>query len=260
MAAGVDQHVRGLDVAVDHQVAVGVGDRAADLQVQAHDGVRIERMLVAPAVDALAVDQRHGQPAGAVVGHARVDQGGDVGVVEAGQDLGLAVEALAPGGAQRAQGQDLDRGLLAGHALLAPGAVDHGHAAAAELAVQGPGAEMVAGQVVAGLQAGAWLAVCADEPVQAPAHRIGRRLRGKPGVTFVLGQVQPLVEQRIRRLPVGKFLRIHRRRLQAWLAGTPARAPTRGAPCARRRRAGSRSRAAPGRRTSAVPPPAAAAG
>src|SRR3546814_8869354 len=48
---------------------------------------------------------------------ARVDQGGDVGVVEAGEDRGFALEALAAGGAERAEGQDLHRGLLARHAV-----------------------------------------------------------------------------------------------------------------------------------------------
>src|SRR3546814_18206509 len=77
---------------------------------------------------------------------ARVDQGGDVGVVEAGEDRGFALEALAAGGAERAEGQDLHRGLLARHAVHAFGAVDHGHAAAAEPGVERPGAEAAAGQ------------------------------------------------------------------------------------------------------------------
>src|SRR3546814_1050744 len=102
---------------------------------------------IAPAVDALAVDQRHGQPAGTVLGHARIDQGGDVGMVEAGEDRGFAAKAFAARGAERAEGQDLHRCLLARHALLAPGAVDHGHAAAAELGVERPVAEAAAGEV-----------------------------------------------------------------------------------------------------------------
>src|SRR3546814_9337497 len=77
----------------------------------------------------------------------RVDQGGDVGMVEASQDRGLALEALAPGGAERAEGQDFHGSLLARHAVHAFGAVDHGHAAAAELGVQLPVAGQAAGQV-----------------------------------------------------------------------------------------------------------------
>lgn len=95
----VHQHVGWLDVAVDDEVAVRVRDRAADLQEQAHDCPCVRRVRIAPAIDAFALHQRHRQPAGAVVGHARVDQRGGVGMVEAGQDLGLALEALAPRGA-----------------------------------------------------------------------------------------------------------------------------------------------------------------
>src|SRR5690606_41900967 len=54
-----------------------------------------------------------------VVGAAGIDQRGDVRVVEAGEDLGLAAEAFAAAGAERGQGEDLDRGLLPGHALFA---------------------------------------------------------------------------------------------------------------------------------------------
>src|SRR3546814_2179499 len=92
VAVVVDQHVGRLDVAVDHQVAVRVGRGVADLQVQPHDRAGVERVRVAPAVDALAVDQRHRQPAGAGPGHARVDQGGEVGKAEASTGRGLARE------------------------------------------------------------------------------------------------------------------------------------------------------------------------
>src|SRR3546814_2538738 len=85
-------------------------------------------------------------------------------MVEAGGDRGFAPEAIAPGCAERAEGQDLHGGLLARHALLAPGAVDHGHAAAAELVVERPVAEEATGQVVAdGIQRGARLAVRSEE-------------------------------------------------------------------------------------------------
>src|SRR3546814_17891410 len=80
----------------------------------------------------------------------RSDQGGDVGMVEASQDRGLALEALAPGGAERAEGQDFHGSLLARHAVHAFGAVDHGHAAAAELGVPLPVHEQAAGPVAPG--------------------------------------------------------------------------------------------------------------
>src|SRR3546814_3845776 len=88
VAVVVDQHVGWLDVAVDHQVPVRIGDSAADLQVQAHDRMRVQGLVVTPAVDAHALDPRPRQRAGAVAGHARVDPGGDVVMVDAGTDRG----------------------------------------------------------------------------------------------------------------------------------------------------------------------------
>src|SRR5690606_41327749 len=63
---------------------------------QLHDRACIQAACLAPLVDAFAFHQRHGEPAGAVVGDAGVDEAGDVGVAQAGEDPGLALEALAP--------------------------------------------------------------------------------------------------------------------------------------------------------------------
>ena len=87
-----DEHVRRLEVAVDHEPAVGVLDRVADLEEQAEPGVDAEPLAVGVGRDRLALDELHRQPRLAVGGHAAPVEPGDVGVAERGERLPLDAE------------------------------------------------------------------------------------------------------------------------------------------------------------------------
>ena len=86
-----------------------------------------------PVAERLALDERHGEPE--LAGRfARVVDGQDVGVLQPGGELDLALEAL---GAER--GGELGEEHLEGDRAVVPevlGEVDDGHAAAAELALE----------------------------------------------------------------------------------------------------------------------------
>jgi hypothetical protein len=130
-AVGVDEHVRRLEVAVHHEVAVGVRHRLAHAlhEPQALGDAQAPRLAV--AVDRLAAHVLHGEPRRAVVGDAGVEQAGDVRVLEAREHAPLAQEPLdAPGRGEPAAGDHLER-----HGephVGALGEVDGAHAAAAD--------------------------------------------------------------------------------------------------------------------------------
>ncbi len=96
LAAGGDEHVRRLQVAVDDQVGVGVRDRRLDVQEQADARLDAEPLVVAVAIDVLAVDVLQHQVGLPGSRDAGVDQPRDVRVRELGQHRPFAAEpALA---------------------------------------------------------------------------------------------------------------------------------------------------------------------
>ncbi len=133
VAAG-DQHVVGLDVAVDHALAVGVGQRVGDLG-RDPDGVGDRQLaeMVEAVAQVVAVHVRH-HVVEEARGFAGIVEGEDVGMLEPGGDLDLAEEAL---GAQRG-GQLGPENLDGDFSAVAEvgGQVDHGHAALTQLALQ----------------------------------------------------------------------------------------------------------------------------
>ena len=89
-----EQHVVGLDVAVDDAELVGVGERAGHVAQDAHD---LARRAVGPGrepgAEGLALHERHRvveQP----VGVAGAQHGHDVRMLELGGDLDLAAEPV----------------------------------------------------------------------------------------------------------------------------------------------------------------------
>ena len=86
-----------------------------------------------PAVDALAFHVFQRDEGLAVAGDAAVQEVGDVGMLQRGQDAALFGHALRQARAVRAgAGQQLQRDLLARIAIVALGQVDHAHAAFAQ--------------------------------------------------------------------------------------------------------------------------------
>ena len=128
----VDQHIRRLDVAVDHQVLVGVLDRRADDPEQRHALRGRRRARGAVLGDRLPLHVLHHQVGLAGVGRAAVEHGGDVGMLEARQDLSLQEEApLEVLGVAPAADQ-LQRDGLAERVIVAHGPVDRAHASVAD--------------------------------------------------------------------------------------------------------------------------------
>ncbi len=131
LAVGRDHDVRRLQVAMDDPLGVGRLESVGDLQRDAQG--LFERESTSPETrgQILALGQLHGDEVGpAVVAHL-VDAG-DVGMVQGGEHLGLALEAGEPLGVLGEGGrQHLDRHLATELGVL--GAVDLSHAAFTEL-------------------------------------------------------------------------------------------------------------------------------
>ena len=110
-----EHHVAGLQVAVQHAAAVGVGDRLADVHEAAQqlaEGDRVEAPAagvegVRGVLEGVAPDEPHGviRPAALVAAEA-VDRH-DAGVLQAAGDLGLQEEAAAGGRVVREAALDL---------------------------------------------------------------------------------------------------------------------------------------------------------
>lgn len=88
-----DEEIGGLEIEVDDEGAVGGIDGAADGD---HEGDAVadgKRVPVTELVDGEAFDAFHDEVGALVGGGAGVENSGDVGVIEAGEDLLLAAEA-----------------------------------------------------------------------------------------------------------------------------------------------------------------------
>ena len=87
-----DQDIRGLDVAVDDPLLMGVLDRVANLDEQLEPLTRIELVLVAVVGDRNAPHQFHHEVGPARFGGAGIEDPGDVGMVHHRQRLPLGLE------------------------------------------------------------------------------------------------------------------------------------------------------------------------
>jgi len=108
LPVGRDEDVRWLDVAVDDQVGVRLGDRRADVEEETQACVHGEAPGVAKAVDGLAVDVLEDDIRLARGRHAGVEDAGDVRMGQSREDRALAPEPTLAGAADEARVQELD--------------------------------------------------------------------------------------------------------------------------------------------------------
>ena len=129
--AARQQHVLGLDVAVDHAGAVGRGERLGDLAQQPH-GLGYRKLADArePVAQRLALYERH-HVVEEAAGLTGVEHTEDVRVLQAGGDLDLPREPLGAEGGGELRAQHLQRHFAV--VLQVLGEVDSGHAALSEL-------------------------------------------------------------------------------------------------------------------------------
>ncbi len=127
----VQQHVRGLQVAVHDALAVCVRERAADLGEQARGGLQLPGAAIERLPQRAAAQPAHHQ-VGAVGIAPVVVERDDVRVLELRDELCLGLEATDEGGLVDELGaDDLDRHLAADRGLI--GAVDDAEVAGADL-------------------------------------------------------------------------------------------------------------------------------
>ncbi len=113
-----------------HQVAVGEVHRIADLAEQLQARVQAQAFFAREAEDVEAADVFHGHVGPAVGRQAAVDQAGDAGVFERGQDAAFVAEVGHRAG--RLGPDQLQRHLLVEVGAVPVRQVDLAHAAAAD--------------------------------------------------------------------------------------------------------------------------------
>ncbi|MCR6700805.1 MAG: hypothetical protein NVV68_06515 [Dokdonella sp.] len=137
-SVAIDQQIGRLQIAMDDEPCMRVGERLADRQDQRHDGARVEREPLAVDVDRLAVDVLHDHVRPAAVQQSAIDQARDAGVFEQRENLALVGEPRP--GLGSGIGDQLERCALRELAVGALDLVDLAHAAAADRAHDAPGA------------------------------------------------------------------------------------------------------------------------
>ncbi len=220
-----DEDVRRLEVAMDHQIAVGEIDRRDDLEHQSQAILEREAALGAPFGDGLAEDELEGEVGASVRRQTTIDQLRDAGVIEARQDPPLGEETRHDLVAVEPALEELQRDPALESAVGALGEEDLAHAAATERRENPPGADPLA--VAIGRQPG--LALLLGQPGGGGSERVaergvgqavggeqaadacrerGVRERGEPHVALALVEL----DQKLEELPGGAQLVEHRRR------------------------------------------------
>ena len=159
-----DEHIGRLQVAVDDQPPVRVGDGVADLSQEPEASVGVEPEAGDVGRDRLAVHQLHREVRLPLVADAAVEETRDVRVAEPGQDLALAAEPVEERRRREPAADHLEGHLLRVGAVGPVGAVDRAHAALAQQAVDLPRAD-----------------AAPDGLDTARCQQVGRRLGGVGG-------------------------------------------------------------------------------
>ena len=139
--SGRHHDVAGLQVAVDDEVLMEIMDGGADLHEQLDAFADVEPVVVAVAVQRGAFNELHDVIGRTVGGVAAVEDAGDVGVFEAGEDLAFLAEAVGKKRGVLIGDEKLQCDILAECAIVADRQKDDAHAAAAEFADDAVGAK-----------------------------------------------------------------------------------------------------------------------
>src|SRR6266446_8311370 len=93
-ALGSNQDISRLEVAVNDQVLMGIVDGSADVLEESEALGGAELVRVAVGVDRLPLNVLHDEVGERIFGGAAIQQAGDIGMVQAGQDLALTATIL----------------------------------------------------------------------------------------------------------------------------------------------------------------------
>src|SRR6185436_20254738 len=113
-----------------------MSDGIEHLQEQTHARANVERTVLAPAIDRLALDVFEYQVRLTVAGYTRLAQARDIRMREPRERTALAFEALGTGAAKQRQVQQLDRHASRITSIAAMSEPHGAHAAAAERPLQ----------------------------------------------------------------------------------------------------------------------------
>jgi hypothetical protein len=207
------QDVARLEVTVDHQVLVGIAYRLGHLKEEPEPVVDTESARLGVGDDGDALDVLDGEVRLPLVADPTVEQPGDVGVAQPGEDLALGQEtAVDPVGVDAVSDQ-LEGDLLPELAVGPLGEIDDAHPPAGELADDSVGADDAAHRVVlrrrrAGeppavqLEEAPGRGVGLEQPLHVPAElRIGAVL-GEPPRPLLGRQLERGVEEPVGFMPV----------------------------------------------------------
>ncbi len=118
---------------MNHQVAMRIGYRLADLLEKPAAFAHAEAALLAVLLDGPALHELHDEPRAAIGGSSAVEQTGDVGVIERGQDAALMAETLEHRIGVHSPLHHFDGYAFFERAIGAHGGVDGAHASTANL-------------------------------------------------------------------------------------------------------------------------------
>ncbi|MEO7198774.1 MAG: hypothetical protein ABIY56_01010 [Dokdonella sp.] len=107
--------------------------------------LQIQHVMIAIVGDGLALDQLHHHIGSTVLGAASVDESGDAGMLEIGQNLALGGKSLQCAFADGALQEQLDRHFLLECTVGTTCAIDRTHASASQLSDQFIAADALAG-------------------------------------------------------------------------------------------------------------------
>ena len=139
-----DEDVVWFEVSVHHETRVREAHRTTNLGEEPQAVVDGETVRGAVAINRIAFHQLHRKPRGAVGGESAVYQPRNLRMVERGEDLPLALEALQDLLGVHPAADELECDLLREGAVHPFGEVDGAHAAVAEFANNAPGANALA--------------------------------------------------------------------------------------------------------------------